>query len=52
MSMTRRLDRFYKQHPRLSIFLAILIAAICMSIARQWDRAETEAVRVAYRGQT
>lgn len=52
MSITRAIDNFHTKHPRLSIAIAILIVAICMSIARQRDRAETEAVRVAYRGQT
>lgn len=52
MNLARVIDNFHARHPRIAIFLAILIVAICMSIARQWDRAETEAVRVAYRGQT
>ena len=42
----RALDRFHAKHPRISIAAAILIVFVIMLIARQWDQADTAAIRV------
>jgi hypothetical protein len=44
--MVRALDRFYARHPRIAIALAVLVAFACLYIARDWDVADTNALRL------
>jgi hypothetical protein len=44
--MIRAMDRFYEKHPTLAFLIALAAAFAIMYIAKDWDRADTAALRL------
>lgn len=44
--MIKAMDRFYAHHPRIAFCIALLAAFACMYVARDWDQADTAALRL------
>ncbi|MGA7781134.1 MAG: hypothetical protein WCA85_25970 [Paraburkholderia sp.] len=38
--------RFYDRHPRIAFGIAVLAAFACLYIAADWDRSDTNALRL------
>jgi hypothetical protein len=46
VNIIRLMDRFYAKHPNISFAIAILCVFLIMCIARDWDNADTAALRL------
>lgn len=44
--MIRAMDRFYEKHPTVSFLIALVVVFSVMYAAKDWDKADTAALRL------
>lgn len=46
IAVVRWMDRFYEAHPTIAFLIAICCVFLILEIACDWDRADTDALRL------